>query len=88
VSRSRGLGLAAAIIASAAATRAPRLEVGLRVQVDTLSFHSVGTITDISTEYNRGFGTKLYPAFYIEFDDGTAEWFNGVSLTPSRGQTH
>lgn len=35
----------------------------------------------------RGFGTKLYPTCYIKFDDGTAEWFNCVCLTPSRAQT-
>ncbi|WP_149205472.1 DUF7245 domain-containing zinc-binding protein [Actinotalea subterranea] len=63
------------------------LQVGLRVKVDTLSFHSVGTVADVSTEYERGFGTKLYPAFYIEFDDGSAEWFNGVALTPTPSKT-
>lgn len=70
-----------------AAARPDRLQVGSRVKVDTLSFHSVGTITDTSTEYERGFGTKLYPAFYIEFDDGSAEWFNGVALTPTPSKT-
>lgn len=75
------------MIGIGAAVRPARLQVGSRVKVDTLSFHSVGTITDTSTEYERGFGTKLYPAFYIEFDDGTAEWFNGVALTRTASTT-
>lgn len=40
-----------------------------------------GTIKEISTTFERGQGTKLYPAFRVVLDDGRWSWLNGVSLS-------
>lgn len=78
----RRLLSALGIAASGAASAPRRLRVDTRVKVETTSFRSVGTIIEIGKEFERGFGTKLHPTCLIEFDDGSAEWFNGVALAP------
>jgi len=57
-----------------------KLRIGDRVEVRTICFQGTGMITDISSSYDRGHGTKLYPSFHIDFDDGLDEWFNGCVL--------
>lgn len=64
--------------------RAGRFRVGQRVFVEALGVREFATVLDISTDLERGAGTKLYPAFLVEFDDGSRGWFNGISLKPTR----
>jgi hypothetical protein len=61
--------------------RLAKFRAGDRVEVNRLKYLGTGVITDISVEFNKGMGTKLYPAFFVVLDDGTADWFNGISLT-------
>lgn len=57
---------------------------GDRVRVWTPSYQGIGTVTRVSTDYEVGWGTKLYPSYHIEFDDGEADWFNAKSISPLR----
>jgi hypothetical protein len=68
-------------------TTSSKLRIGDRVEVRTISFQGTGTITEISSVFSRGYGTKLYPSFLVEMDDqnpigfvGLSEWYNGISL--------
>jgi len=57
------------------------------VRVDRFSLKGWGRVLDISTEFDRGCGTKLYPAWLVELEDGQRDWFNGVSLRkPTRAE--
>jgi hypothetical protein len=62
--------------------RGGRFRVGDRVAVARIRFEGNATVIDVSRDWDRGAGTKLYPAFLVEFDDGRREWVNGVSLKP------
>ncbi len=59
-----------------------RFRVGDKVEVQTpISYEGTGQVVEISNKWSPGFGTKLYPAFLVRFDDGGESWFNGISLT-------
>lgn len=38
------------------------------------------TILEISTDSSRGYATKLFPSFLVEFVDGRRGWFNRIDL--------
>ena len=61
--------------------RSGPFRVGNRVWVQSLTESGWGRLLDISNQWERGLGTKTYPAFLVEFEnDGRRKWFNGTSL--------
>ncbi len=56
------------------------LRVGNSVNVSNPLAHGSATILDISTDPSRGYATKLFPSFLVEFADGTRGWFNRIDL--------
>ena len=57
--------------------------VGDRVEVTAVGrFWGEGEIVEISKSSHGG--SKLYPVFMIETDDGTSGWFPAISLTQIR----
>ncbi|SOC52868.1 hypothetical protein SAMN05660748_4215 [Blastococcus aggregatus] len=56
------------------------LRVGNSVNVSNPLAHGRATILDISTDPSRGYATKLFPSFLVEFADGTRGWFNRIDL--------
>jgi hypothetical protein len=84
LSLSQSLGVLAASISVAKATKSPP-RVGNRVEVDLpLRYRGLGTVLEKSTEITRGRGTKLYPTYRVALDDGTTEWCTGSALTKVR----
>jgi len=65
--------------------RLGKFHAGQRVYVDSFGRNGEATVLDWSTDFNRSLGTKVYPRWLVEFDSGQREWFNGISLTPTRG---
>ena len=63
----------------------PRVGDRVSVNIAYIGYRGEGVIAERSTTYNRGAGTKLYPRFYVQFDDGTGMWASGKSLTRIRG---
>jgi hypothetical protein len=60
-------------------------KIGDLVDVTTpLSWRGVGKIIAVSSEFEYGLGTKLYPRVLVEYWDGSQEWHNGISLTKLR----
>ncbi|NNM44631.1 hypothetical protein [Knoellia koreensis] len=59
---------------------AKRLRVGDVVEVNRFATHGRGVLREISRDPLRGGGTRLFPAFWVELDDGTADWFGRGSL--------
>lgn len=58
-----------------------RPKIGDVVEVTRLNhYHGEGTIEEISTN-GAGGGSKLFPAYLVEFYDGTTDWFSYSSLT-------
>lgn len=49
-----------------------------------LAWRGVGEIIAVSTDFEYGLGTKLYPRVLVEYWDGSQEWHNGISLTKLR----
>ena len=61
--------------------RAAAFKVGQSVECTRLGPEGTGVIIGVSSEFSRGLGTKLYPAFLVELEDGRRDWFKGISLT-------
>lgn len=78
----KGVGLLAGLAALFFAPRPYVPRPGDRVRVWTPSYTGNGFVTRVSTDYEVGWGTKLYPTYHIEFDDGEADWFHGKSISP------
>ncbi len=58
-----------------------KFKVGDRVSVKVLNAYlGEGTVRAVSKNPKEGWGSPVYPAYSIDFDDGTSGWYNGVSL--------
>jgi len=64
---------------------ASRLRIGDTVEVRTIAYQGTGQITEISSVWAKGRGTKLYPAYHVVFHDELSGWFNGVALFQVKG---
>jgi hypothetical protein len=62
------------------ARRLAPYRAGEWVWVDRLETRGFARVLDRSTDFHRGFGTKTYPAWLLEFEDGRREWFSGISI--------
>lgn len=51
------------------------------VRVTSLEHNGYARVLDQSSDWDRGFGTKLHPAWLVEFPDGERRWYNRASLT-------
>jgi hypothetical protein len=56
-------------------------KVGTFVNVMPLSWTGVGRIIAVSSDFEYGLGTKLYPRALVEYWDGSQDWQNGIALT-------
>lgn len=57
-----------------------KLRIGDRVEANDDLFQGDGFILDKSTDPAKGLGTKLYPTYLVELDNGHKMWLNGISL--------
>lgn len=56
-------------------------KVGTLVNVTKpLSWQGAGRIIAVSSDWDYGLGTKLYPRMLVEYWDGSQEWCSGTSL--------
>jgi hypothetical protein len=50
------------------------------VWIERFQTKGFARVLDRSTEFDRGLGTKTYPAWLVEFEDGRRDWFSGISI--------